>query len=262
MRLQELEPETIADYYLKWASGNPVFKHQTDLLAYKKLKIKPDSPEAMLAALNQIAQEITNKIKAPYFAQAVKDEEWNLFLKDLGGEEAVRQFVEQFVAYMPLPPGALEVENIKEELIKQVKTQSDLLMGSFQGTTVGEIAEEINKALEICEKIGVEFEIMLIHPDFTKQYLRLRYTKEEFRQMSENRLELALAQMWKMGMIQLEQLAPQPTVSIDDPRYIKQLRQIERKKRLIKYQMERRFKKLRKFARKRLKQFLNDVWGK
>ena len=34
------------------------------------------------------------------------------------------------------------------------------------------------------------------------------------------------------------------------------------KKRLIKYQMERRLKKIRKFARKRLKQFLNDVWGK
>lgn len=265
MKLQELDKETIADYYRKWASGNPAFTQETKLLATKELHIEPGSTEDVMSQTSEYAQTITNDIKAPYFAEAVKNGELSLPIKDLGGEEAVESFVDQFTAYLarflPVPMSSMLSEEERENLIRQVKSQSDVMIGTFQGTTVGEVLTEMNKALEISEKLGVDFERMLSDAELSKQYLRLRYAREEFARLMENHQERVITQISRMGRIQLEELTPQPTVSIDDPSYKKELRKIAKQKRLIEWQMERRAKKLRKFARRNAKRILKEIWG-
>lgn len=261
MRLEELNEAEIERIFVLWTRGNPTLKMQAVLRAKQQLRIKPGSPEEALAQFQEKINQRMQELRAPYFARAVKEGNSHIPMKDLGGAEIIRQFVDEITVEIPPPPEVARDPEWKEKMVQQIKLQSEMMIGGFIEETVGEVASEINRAFAICEEMGVSLENMLQNEDLSKEYMRRRYTKEEYLRMCEAQIARMVAAIGRMAKIQTNILVPPPPLHPNHPQYAKAMRKRERIIQALEWQIERRKRKLEKVARKQARQFAKEIWG-
>jgi len=262
MLLQNLEPEKMKAYCKAFLSQEQVNQKKIEEWFTRALKIKKGSQEAIIAAIQKRVQKMIRDIQFPYLIEAIQNKAFDASLVELGGDEAIKEFMNQFIKTFGSPLGNNPPEEKKQAWLEQVKAQRTLATSSLPDKTVGDLVNEINKAIEISQKLQIDYIDMLTKPEHHRKYIRQRYTQEEYKNQSMNMIELMISKMKQAVEMQLEQFSPSPDVSMGNPKYAKQRKKIEAQKRIVIWQTQQRAKKLRKVCLKYSQEEINRIWGK
>jgi hypothetical protein len=258
MKIKEMTEQEIADYYLIWFKKSPI-NRQVEEFFRKALHIKSGQGEDVLALRMEKIQESIRPIVAKAFAVAVKQGNLSISPIKLMGDEGVKEHIKQFGNFLGLPPFETLPLDEQESIVSSVKRQF-FSMNVGNNITVGNIVQDIDKAIEIAGQLKVSFQDMLSDKELIKLYFRQRFNKEDFLRKSKEQSERFILTMTNSIMSQLELMPATPNLPLSHPGYAKAMRQIERRKKLVLYQTKRRAKKLRRISNRSIRLLAKEIY--
>jgi hypothetical protein len=247
MTLRDMTEEEIVVHFLTWVKKSPLAR-QGEEFTRKALGVKSGQLEDTMAHAAEQAQESTKPIIAKAFAVALKEGKLSTSMGALGGDEVIREYANQFTRTIGLPSLDTLPPAEQEKLLASVRAQA-VSMTAGINITVGSIAQEIDRAIEIARQLNLRFEDMLSREETAKLYLRQRFTKEEFLKQSMDQMETFVRAMVNSVNQQLAMMPIAPPLPLSHPQYRSAMRRIEMGKKMVLWQTERRAKKLRRVVK-------------
>lgn len=250
MGLLELDDEMLKRYYLAWTGFDSEWRKRMQHKLQMRLPEFQNPFMQSMSAMMEKAQKKSLPLIAKSFVEAVRADNLDSRISDLATDEAMEAQAKEMLAQLGNPPG-MEIE----PLIVEMKRSQSLFAFSSANITLRKLLEEMQRAQDIAEEIGVGFEEMLTREGYLIEYLKRRYQPEEYRRISNERLEEQINQLLGFAKSQIELLSFNPAFQGMTAR------QIEAKKMAIKMAIERRAKKLRKVSKRIIKEEITEIWG-
>jgi hypothetical protein len=260
MALRDMSEMEIVAHFLTWGKKSPLTQ-QAEGFYRKAFRIKPGQIEDMMACAAEQAQESTKPIIAKAFAVALKEGKLSTSIGALGSDEAMRVYANQLAKVIGLPPIETLSPAEQEKLLASAKSQA-IAMTAGINITVGNIAQEIDRAIEIARQLNLRFDDMLSRTETAKLYLSQRFTKEEFLKQSTDQMETFIRTMVNTVAQQLTTMPSVPDIPPSDPRYRPTMRRIEIGKKAVLWQTDRRAKKIRRVFKRLVHKQAKEIFSK